>query len=142
MKKQIGFYVLTESKVFTKYFECAAWYENIKVNPGKYPIYVDNYKVLKDGEIYGSFVYASLPGIIESDNFQSLFCGMPIGNTYDSTKNAGKEAVYNLQTYVYEIARSAHYGKVELFPEYTVKDTSFKSDYDGHLIESYDIFLK
>ena len=142
MKKQIGFYVLKEEEVFTKYFECAAWYENIKVNPGKYPLYLDNYKVLKNGEVYGSFAFASLPGKIESDNFQSLFCGMPIGKTYDSTQNAGKEAIYNLQTYDYEIAKYAIKGKVELFPEYTVKDTSFKSDYDGHLIESYSIFLK
>ena len=143
MKKQIGFYILEKETVFRNCgFECAAWYEDIKVQPGKYPVYLDRYEVLKNGKVHGLFAYIHFPGIIESDNFQSLFCGMPIGNAYDPTKNAGKESIYHMQTYDYEIAKYAHCGKVELFPEYTVKDASFKSDFDGHLIESYSIFLK
>ena len=80
-RRVIGTYVLETVEVFQELFECAAWYRNIEVQPGEYPITTDGY-----------WIFVKLDGVIVSDNFQSLFAGMPIGDAYDREQNKGKPA--------------------------------------------------
>lgn len=100
----IGTVTLKKAETFEEHFECAAWYRKIKVQPGKYDLYY--YRPYGSSSTY---VMAELPGIIESDYFESLWCGVriPGGKPYDTLQNAGKEAVYTLDWLDYmAIARS------------------------------------
>lgn len=152
MAKQIGWFNLKEDKVFTNYFECAAWYENVLVKAGRYPVVVSDYReresvegngrIKIDGYIHS--VYVSLPGTITSDDFTSLFCGVPISD-YDTTKNKGKEGRHVLGAYMYNVAESILKNpetEWELFPEYEAREYHFSSCIDGTDICSHGIFLK
>lgn len=66
-------------------FETASWYEEIILKPGQYDVLLDEYS--SPGRPY---YRTSIPGVIESDYFQSSFCGNPIGQSYDTKQNAGK----------------------------------------------------
>lgn len=156
MNKQIGWYHLKEDKIFTNEFETAAWYERVKVPAGKYPMEVSDYRVKHytddrrrryngciDGHCGG--VYVHMDGVIVSDNFQSLFFGMPIGEPYNSAKNEGKPGQYNMFEYMYNIADSVlndPESPYELFPEYEAREERFVSDYDGKAHTSHSIYLK
>ena len=43
MSKQIGWFILKEDYEFENTFECAAWYERVKVKAGRYPMAVPDY---------------------------------------------------------------------------------------------------
>jgi hypothetical protein len=66
-------------------YECAAWYTNWKLIPGVYPLQraVDE----RSGKVS---YHATVDAEVESDSFQSLFCGNAIGAAYDTAKNRGK----------------------------------------------------
>ena len=149
-QKQIGWFHLKESKVFRNSFECAAWFEDVLVEPGKYPVIVHDYRVLSseeknfdrriDGHCGGA--YTRLPGTITADDFGSRFCGMPIGE-YDGSKNVGKPGSHSMFAYLYQVA-SEILGDTdspwELLPEYEAKEIRFESD--GKEIVTHGIFLK
>lgn len=68
-------------------YECAAWYERIKVSAGtRSPIWAEENSA-------GRFdmVYAELDGVVVSDDFGGRFFGVLIGD-YDNFKNAGKRS--------------------------------------------------
>lgn len=153
-KKQIGWFVLHEDMEFRNTYECAAWYENVLVKAGKYPMEVDDYKIREreDGrEVDGYIgqVTVELPGTITSDEFGALFYGVPVG-TYDNYKNKGKESAYYFHQYLYGIANAILHpvdsiyasGKYsfELLPEYEAKEYHF--EYDGEDVELWGIFEK
>lgn len=145
MKKQIGWYNLKEDKVFYNTFECAAWYEEVMVPAGKYPIDVIDYKVEKDGKIYGYIdsAYVTMEGTILSDEFGSRFCGVPVG-TYDNKKNAGKKSSHTMHVYLYSLAK--HILDVdnewELLPEYEAREINFVSSFDGREITTHGVFKR
>ena len=145
-KTQIGWYNLKEDKGFHYAdYECAAWYENVEVKAGKYPVFVYDYRVLdKDGEIGGhvNSAYVSMPGTIVSDYFGTLFCGNPISD-YDEKKNAGKSSEYKTSSYLFMIADSILNKPDcpwELLPEYEAREIKF--EYDGKPFTSHGIFVK
>lgn len=156
MDKQIGWYHLKEDTVFTNDFETAAWYERVKVPAGKYPVVVCDYRVLHfdderrrrfNGEVTGHCggVYICMDGTIVSDNFQSLFYGSPIGEPYDTGKNAGKPSRHNSFSYLYSVAQSVlddPESPYELFPEYEARAEQFVSEYDGKVKTSHEVYLK
>lgn len=156
MNKQIAWCDLKEDTVFRNEFETAAWYEDVKVPAGRYPVIVNSYKVLHfddekrkrfNGEVTGHIggAYICMEGIIVSDNFQSLFCGVPIGEPYDGKKNAGKFSRHNSFTYLYSLADSVLNNPktpYELFPEYEAREEVFVSDFDGKSYTSYGIYVK
>jgi hypothetical protein len=78
-------------------YECAAWWQDIEVAAGEYPVYAH----IEQGHVKRFVV--TLPGVIVEDNFQSLFGGMPIGNSYDTKKNAGGAAHYHIQMHDYVV---------------------------------------
>lgn len=149
-KTQIGWYNLKEDKEFCdRGYECAAWYENILVKAGKYPIVVYDFKTLENEcgtEIDGHCSNASInmDGTIVDDYFGTLFCGVPVG-TYDCKKNAGKESFYSFSRYLYSIAKEILNNPntpYELFDEYEPKEIRFTSIFDGKEHITHGIFLK
>ena len=100
---ECGVYHLAEEKVF-RYsgYECAAWWQEVKVSAGDYPVYA-----YYSSGFLSEFV-VNLPGTIVRDNFQSLYGGMPIGTTYDETKNAGNGANYYVRARSYDAFRTMH----------------------------------
>lgn len=151
MNKQIGWYTLKQDTVFhDNGYECAAWYENIAVNAGKYPLMVNDYRTNNDGEVESrgvDRVCVALDGVVVSDYFGSMFCGVPVG-TYDGTKNAGKPSTYYWGAYLYSIAHNLLDGKendeysIELLPEYEAREIRFTSSIDGREICTHGIFEK
>jgi hypothetical protein len=81
-------------------YECAAWWQDIRVEAGEYPVKA----VLKDGRVENFSV--SLPGVIVADNCQSLWGGMPIGESYYEKQNAGKPKSYHVHGRDYEVFQS------------------------------------
>jgi len=71
-------------------YDCAAWYTQWVLNPGEYP-------AERKTDQYGNVFYSFLcDATIESDNFQSLFCGNSIGKRYDTLQNTGKQGARSL----------------------------------------------
>lgn len=155
-KVQIGWYNLKEDKVFhDNGYECAAWYENIAVKAGRYPITVVDYKVKHfddenrkrfNGEIDGHIgsAYVTLDGTIVNDYFGSMFCGVPVG-TYDEKQNTGKPSRYHMHIYLYDLAKKVYNGsdEYELLPEWEARQTgSYISDWDGSEHFMHHIFVK
>ena len=92
-----GFYRLAETTVFHYAgYECAAWWQDIRVAPGDYPV-----TLYKDASSSSLRFFVELPGTIVADNFQSLWGGVPIGDSYDNSQNAGKPGSYHISTVDY-----------------------------------------
>lgn len=102
---QIGWLNLSEDKVFTdRGYECAAWWKNVAVKAGKYPMFIDSKDIWDDGRVYGNArPTTELSGTIVSDYFGSMLCGVPVG-TYDGNRNNGKEASYFWSDYAFSFA--------------------------------------
>lgn len=128
---QIGWFTLKEDKIFRNSFECAAWYEDVLVKAGRYPVLVYDLRVSKsddpvlNGVIKGhiGMTYTHMDGTTVSDEFGARFCGVPIGS-YDNRKNADKPSSHSMATYMHEMARSIVEDPEtpwELLPEYKVR---------------------
>ena len=153
-KMQIGWFVLKEDKDFYNDFETAAWYERVAVKAGKYPLVVFDGRFYEDGELKCSVdsVYAEMEGTLVSDNFQTLFYGVPVGECYDTKKNAGKRKETHATFYTFQIAKAVVEGsslksmegnyEFELLPEYEAKEIRFVSTYDNLEKSTYGIFKK
>lgn len=144
-RTQIGWYNLKEDTVFhNNGYECAAWYENIKVPKGRYPAVVYDFRLGKDGKVEGhvSSVYALMEGIIESDYFGSMFCGVPVGG-YDEKQNTGRKSRYSLSSYGFSVAQNIledPESPWELFPEYEAREFQFQ--WKDETITHWNIFKK
>lgn len=140
-KKQIGFYNLREAKTFTNTYEFAAWYEDVLVQPGRYPVIMYDMRVYDDGQIFAHGAYVNFPGTIVSDYFAAHYCGVPVSD-YDRSKNAGKPSEHHGFWYEYMIADEILNGsdEWELFPEYEAREYEFV--YDGVTKTSHALFLR
>ena len=149
--KQIGWFTLKEDKVFCNNgYECAAWYENILVPAGRYPINVLDYKVMHfdddrrkhlNGRVDGHIgsAYITMNGTIVSDDFGSRFYGVPFG-AYDIYQNKGKPSRYTAHIYLYALADSSLNNPdspYELLPEFVAKEVFF--EYDGEQHKTHEI---
>ena len=147
MEKQIGWFHLKEDKVFTNTYETAAWYENVLVPKGDYPLMVYDYCTTKTdhGTELGHHCYYHVPmdGTITSDYFGTLFFGVPVG-TYDGEKNKGKKSSHSMFCRDYIIAEEILDGSEEweLFPEYEAREIRFISSFDNRECVTHGIFLK
>ena len=154
MNKQIGWFILKEDTEFTNTYECAAWYENVLVKAGRYPMEVPRFKIIErdcgrmvDGHI--GMIGVSLPGTITSDEFGARFYGVPVGY-YDNYKNKGKESSHYFRQYLYGVADAIlHHDKslytsnkyeYQLLPEYEARDINF--EYNGERCTTHGIFEK
>jgi hypothetical protein len=99
-----GTYRVSESTVYHYAgYECAAWWRDVRVEAGEYPV-----SVYLDGSTLRFSV--KLPGVLVADNFQSLFCGNAIGKGYDETQNAGKPDSYSIHSQDYCVFASLKAG--------------------------------
>ena len=147
---QIGWYNLKEDQIFRNTYECAAWYEDVLVKAGKYPMVVYDYRVRKsndpnyNNEIEGHIgsVYIQMNGTVVSDEFGARFCGVPVGG-YDNAQNAGKPSSHNMQVYMHIVADSIindDESPFEFFPEYEAK--TIQVECSGRLITTHGIYMK
>ena len=145
-KVLMGYGVLSRDKVYhNDSFETAAWYENILVKAGKYPIYTEY-----DPNGYNRFdAYCRIEGEIVSDYFGTLFYGVPVG-TYDNKKNAGKRSSCGMFLYSFMLADMVldpnegrgFFDSYELAPGFSAAKEKYISSVDGEEHElgkiSYD----
>lgn len=136
----IGYCVLTQSHTFRRTFETAAWYEDVLVAPGTYPVmgHFDARGVLT------SYPQATiyLPGIVTASDFTSQFGGVPYGNQKD--KNVGQESSYLFSAYGYDMARFFAVGgypesaQYHLLPGFVLESAPAHYD-DGREFTRYSI---
>lgn len=147
---QIGWYNLKEDRIFRNTYECAAWYEDVLVRCGKYPVVVYDFRVLKhdnpdfNRRIEGHIgtVSIHMMGTIVSDEFGARFYGVPVGD-YDNTKNAGKPSSHSMMVYMYSVSDSIlndTESPFELFPEYEAR--AIHGERDGEPFTTYAIYKK
>ena len=92
-----GVYIVPERVTVHKAdFECAAWWQDITLEAGPYPVFAD----MRGGTLWFS---VEIPGIIAADYFQSLVCGRAIGAAYDTAKNAGQTTSYRVSVRDYQV---------------------------------------
>ena len=132
-KKQIGWYILSEKSVFTNHGQYAAWFEDVEVEAGRYPMYMYDFSIDKDGRLHGSVtgsVYADIPGVILEDYF--------------GTKNTGKDSWAHLSWYGYRVADLVSEGdpRFELLPEYEARQDGEYQSWDGSMCKMYDLYLR
>lgn len=140
----IGTYHLKEDKVFRNEYECAAWYEDVLVKAGFYPVEVYDYYVESDGEISGHCrgVYVDMPGTVVSDYFGGEYCGTLIGE-YDSFKHAGNQYRHSMFSYMVFVAKSIIDGDsaYKLDKGFEARHVKFVN-YKGEEVTTYGIFEK
>lgn len=147
---QIGWYTLKADKIFRNTYECAAWYEDVLVKAGKYPVFVYDFRVLDhqdpifNGRIEGHIggTYTHMDGTVVSDDFGARFFGVPVGS-YDSTKNAGKPSGHSMMTYMYEVADSVlndQESPWELLPDYEAR--AIHGEWDGKPYTTHGIYYR
>ena len=71
IKKQIGTYHVKDGETRTRNFEVAAWYQELKVDPGDYPVYAMFDK--KKAEALNASVTWQIPGTVISSCFELAF---------------------------------------------------------------------
>jgi hypothetical protein len=143
---QIGVYKLNQEKVYRNGYEVAAWYTDVKVQPGEYPVFgkiknTDLNPKMSPGKIEDISISCKLPGIIVGSDFSSLLCGNVI--TQKINEEVGKEDSYYVKPYAHSIARSILEGlevPFELSNEYHARYTPYI--YDGEMKYSAGIFHK
>lgn len=85
-------YIPESISVTRQDYECAAWYAEMNLIPGEYPlIYYPRYQI-----------YAEIPGIITKSNFSSYWGGNMIKGHFD--ENKGELGKYSLSLHGYDIA--------------------------------------
>lgn len=96
----IGKYKLREATTFTSLYECAAWSQDILVQPGEYVVR-GNFDSLG---LY--WAHVGFPGIITRAHFPAVFGGVQYGNAHDQD-HIGEEGKYVMGgVYGYSIAKA------------------------------------
>ena len=85
--------VIEEGEKVRRHFECAAWWQEIELEGGEYPIR----DIPRRG--YHGQVYATVPGRIVRQYFPSQFGGVTYGNK--GVEELDESTVYNWQSYAY-----------------------------------------
>jgi hypothetical protein len=93
----VGTVTVKEGARRTKYFECAAWYQELDLTPGTYELYAYKYG-------YSGRVFASLPGTVTKSCFDSLWGGVAFAA--HRNEDLGAKALFHLDLYTYEVGRA------------------------------------
>ncbi|MFJ8528590.1 hypothetical protein [Bacillus sp. NPDC094106] len=145
-KMQIGWYVLTEDKVFkNNSYECAAWYQEIKVPKGKYPIYSSGFvynhaQGFLTNKIEDNSIGCKLIGTVISSDFSSHFAGNQVSSKIN--EDVGQEGSIYFSPYAHSLAESILKGNstCELLPDFEAKEIHFMSN--GKEYTTHGIFKK
>jgi len=95
---KIGTLILKQATVKRLSYECAAWYSDVKVEPGEYPIYA---YVDWTYDFHGfrlTRILALCPGVTVAADFTPMFAGNPIGKSRDY-RGEEAQATIELPTY-------------------------------------------
>ena len=84
---KVGWYTLHEKRVFRSTFECAAWYEDVEVQPGTYDVLA--YPTWTN---IGHALYVQAEGMVTGAYFGSLYGGRAIGPDRGGPERIGKIA--------------------------------------------------
>ena len=143
-KFQIGWYNLKEDEVFRNTYSYAAWYQDVEVKAGKYPVFAREYQLnerlrkytneLKD---FGNIVVV-LPGKVVASDFSSHYGGVAYGSKTD--QDLGEESEYMYHPYAHSLAHSILEGKsnIELITPFEAKYIYF--EYEGKQHKTAGIF--
>lgn len=158
----IGTFHLLKDRTFCdRGFACAAWYQDIHVKAGDYPLYIHNYteKEREGGIQIGCYKgaemgHVALDGVVTSADFGARFYGVPVGGD-NSERYIGRESTYYWSAYLYDIAGYVHdggmlydrdgepYARIELNPEYEAREaTRWISEFTGEERVLYYIYKK
>ena len=96
-RHQMGVYVLTEPKVFRNNYECAAWYQDVEVPAGEYPMI----GVFEAGVL--QWIVVGFTGTITGSDFTSFFGGNSFGKA-KVDEDKGKEGRAGITARPYEVA--------------------------------------
>jgi hypothetical protein len=142
-KFQIGWYILEEDKVFRNTYSYAAWYQDVLIKAGKYPVYAREYQYnerlrkyeneLKD---FGNIVVV-LPGVVTGSDFSSHYGGVAIGSKVD--QDLGEQSEYMYHPYAHSLAHSILEGKsnIELITPFEAQYVHF--EYNGEMHKTANI---
>jgi len=139
IKKQIGTYHVKGGETRTKSYEVAAWYQELKVEPGDYPVYA-TFEDGKGGEALDTSVTWQIPGKVISSCFDSLFGGVPV--TSNRNRGVGQHTTYSSFTYAHALAKAILEKKeglpFTLLPGFEAREIPFT--YDDKACVTYGIF--
>jgi hypothetical protein len=136
-KFQIGWYNLEKDEVFRNTYSYAAWYEDVLVKAGKYPVYAREYnfnerlrKYTSELKDFGNIVVV-LPGEVVGDDFSSHYGGVAVTSKVD--QGVGKKSEYMYHPYAHSLAHSILEGKsrIELIAPFEAKYVHFISSIDN-----------
>lgn len=136
---QIGVLLIPTDEVFRNEFEVAAWYQDVKVPAGEYPIYA--YIDIESGEVCRwPLPQAVLPGVIVASDYSPLFGGVPIGSKRN--EDVGKPANYVWTHYAHSIAHNVLEGRgnIKLLPYAEAR--IIKYEYNGEKKHTYGLFVE
>jgi len=90
-KIRVGTIVIDKPLKSTRTYEVAAWFTELELTPGEYPLY------LSFSHIYRKPTLTSgdIPAVIVDENTQSLYGGVPVGK--QDKGNIGKSATHKIQ---------------------------------------------
>lgn len=94
--RRVGTLRVPEARIFRRNSEFAAWWTDIRVTPGTYPLLWTN-------QGYG-WVSAALPGVVVDESNASHFGGVAMGVSH--RRNIGKPETYHWGIRDYELART------------------------------------
>lgn len=123
--ERVGTYTVSEAFEHTKAdYDCAAWSETIRVEPGDYPVMAEVDGAGAVADFPGPVV--QLPGVVVRDYFASLYFGQPISK-YDAAKNAGQQRTHRLSTYAHAWAHALLEGRAtwQLLPDFEAVSIPF-----------------
>jgi hypothetical protein len=111
---QVGWFNLREAQTFRRSYECAAWFEDVRVEAGRYPVYA--YPNAREQSL-GHTLYPEANGTIAGASFQALWAGMPIRGARDrGPDSVGREAKAPIHLATYALHPLVEDGRLELLP--------------------------
>lgn len=143
---QIGVFVLDKEEVFRNTYETAAWYEDVKVQSGEYPVFAqikhtDLTPKMSPGQIMDTSVGCRLDGFVVGSDFSSLFHGSVITPKVD--EKVGQESSHYLSRYAHSVAQSileSDNPRFRLNDDFHARKTFYI--HKGELRNSYGIYHK
>jgi hypothetical protein len=98
-KVQIGTLVLNQATTKRLTYECAAWYRDVRIEPGEYPLFAFIEWTVDGGGMYRlTSIHAVCDGVTVAGDFTPLFAGNAIGKSRD-VKGEPATATIELPTY-------------------------------------------
>jgi hypothetical protein len=114
---QVGWFNLREARTFRTSFECAAWFRDVRVEAGRYPVYAYTTLMSSREFRFGHSLYADATGTVTGASFMALYAGSQIPGTRDrGADEIGTEAKASVSFSDFCLDRHVASGELELLP--------------------------